>query len=542
MRRLLVLALLLVAVGPPCADAETIPWRGPLGMTISPDGRNLYATGERTLTFARNPDTGHLTLLDGTSPYGRAVAVTPDGRFVYIGDDGGGIHILARDAGTGILTHVGTYTGAPGTPLIGQVTGVAISPDGAQLYITQMRENAVIAFRRDATTGALTYYQVLFDGPSDLPHLGYPTDFAMTSDGRFLYVAGNEYVSEFSRDPATGALTAGDATQSRWSAGRLAVAADGKRVYAGSTGYESFDRDPTTGALTPLEQLTSFEGHEGGWPGGPIWVSPDSASVFSVQALDWRFQQATATASGTTPAHTYAQGGDGIDQLLHVSGVAWSADGRFLYLVTGDFTQASVLTFAWDGSRLTQVGRVDPTIQRTTGLPPGVTPGLSIADGAIYVNDPDVTLHVVPPMWDPASLRISNDPSFASADLRRIDPSGRYAWHLDRGELRDRSVKHVYVRFTSDGRYPATTFSDDVILDQVAPQVLSAKVRRSRLLVHAKDNRSGVKKLQLASDKRHPQRARRFTGTVKLQHVPKRLWVRVVDGAGNKSRWRGAKR
>lgn len=542
MRRLLLLVLLLTAVAPPCAGAETIPWRGPLGMATSPDGRNLYATGERTLTFARDPDTGRLRLLDATSPYGRAVAVTPDGRFVYIGDDGGGIHILARDPGTGILTHVSTYTGMPGTPVIGHVSGVAISPDGAQLYISQMGDNAVIAFARDATTGALTYRQALFEGPSDLPHLGYPTDLVMSKDGRFLYVAGNEYVSEFSRDPATGTLTAADAIKTRWSAGRLALAPDGKRVYAGSTGYESYDRDPATGALTPLDQLTSFVGHNDGWPGGPIWVSPDSASVFSVQALDWRFQQATATASGATPAHTYEQGGDGIDQLLHVSGAVWSDDGRFLYLVTGDFAQASVLTFAWDGSRLTQVDRMDPTIQRTTGLPPGVTPGVSIADGAIYVNDPDVTLHVVPPMWDPASLRISNDPSFATADLRRIDPSGRYAWHLDRGELRDRSVKHVYVRFTSDGRYPAVTFSDDVILDQIAPQVVSAKVRRSRLLVHAKDNRSGVRKLQLASDKRHPQPLRRFAASLKLKHVPKRLWVRVVDGAGNTSRWRGAKR
>jgi sugar lactone lactonase YvrE len=437
---------------------------------------------------------------------------------------------------------VSSYTGAPGTPPIGQVSGLAISPDGAQLYISQLSENAVIAFRRDATTGALTYQQALFDGPSDLPHLGYPTDLAMSGDGRFLYVAGNEYVSELTRDASTGDLTAGDAVHAQWGAVRLALAPDGRRLYAGTTGYESYDRDPSTGALTPLTHLTSFDGRDDGWPGGPIWVSPDSSSVFSTQALEQRFQQAAATPDGTSPTHTYAQGADGIDQPLQAGGVAWSADGRFLYLSTGEFEHASLLTFAWDGSRLTQVDQVDPIIWRTTGRPPGVTTGLSIADGAIYVNDPDVTLHVVPPMWDPASLRISNDPSFASADLRRIDPLGRYAWHLDRGELRDRSVKHVYVRFTSDGRYPPETFSDDVILDQIAPQVLSAKVSRSRLLVHAKDNRSGVRKLQLASDKRHPQALRRFAGAVTLKRVPKRLWVRVVDGAGNRSRWRGATR
>jgi hypothetical protein len=85
------------------------------------------------------------------------------------------------------------------------------------------------------------------------------------------------------------------------------------------------------------------------------------------------------------------------------------------------------------------------------------------------------------------------------------------------------------------------TFSDDVILDQIAPQVLSARVRASRLIVKAHDNRSGVRKLQLASSRAHPPPPRRFARTIRLSHVPKRLWVRVIDGAGNKSRWRSAK-
>ena len=543
----LLLAAVIAVVAAPGAGATTLRWSSPGGVAVSPDGRNAYATGERTITFARDPGTGLLTEVDSTAPYGRNAAVTPDGRWVYIsfGDNyygPGGIHILARDPATGLLTHVRTYLGAPGTPSIGGISGLAISPDGANVYISHRRDNAVMAFHRDSATGDLTFFQALFEGPGDLPHLGYPSDLAMSSDGRSLYVAGGDYVSAFNRDAPSGSLTAVGAYRPQSSAYHVAISPDGKRVYGGESDYTIFDRDAGSGALTEVT-TTNFRGAcDNCFSGGPISVAPESASIFSSQLQQQRLLQATATPAGATLAHTYSDGADGFAGLTRPTGAAWSTDGRFLYLATGGYEPSSVLTLAWDGSQLRQVGRADPTYQRNDGFPPGVSPGLSIQDGAIYVNDPKVTLTVVPPMWDPSSLRISNDPGFGSPELRRLDPDGRYGWRLDTGNTRDRSVKHVYVRFTGNGSYPGETFSDDVILDQIAPQVVWAKVRQARLLVNAKDNRSGVRKLQLATNVKHPDRARRFARTVKLHHVPKRLWVRVVDGAGNKSRWRGVKR
>jgi 6-phosphogluconolactonase (cycloisomerase 2 family) len=547
MMRTLLLAVLAAAIAAPAAAAATVSWRSPGGLAVSPDGHNVYATGERTVTFARDPGTGLLTQIDATAPYGRNAAVTADGRWVYVasGDNWvgpGGINILARDPATGLLTHVKTYTGAPGTPALAGITGIALSPDGAELYISHLRDNAVMAFRRDPSTGDLTFLQALYEGPSDLPHLGYPSDLAMSSDGRSLYVAGGQYLSAFSRDAGTGRLAPVDAYYTPSGGSHVAISPDGRRVYWGEADYTVLDRDATSGALTEVA-TTFFRGNcENCYIGGPLWVAPDSGSVFSSQLPQQRLFQATATPGGATFAHAYSDGSDGVDGLTTPTGAAWSTDGRFLYLAAGNFESASVLTFAWDGSRLHQVGRADPTVERSYGYPPGVSPGLSIAGGAIYVNDPQVTLTVVPPMWGPSSLRISNDPGFDAAAPRRLTPDGRYSWRLDTGATRDRSVKHVYVHFTDTTYQPGETFSDDVILDQIAPEVVSAKVRRARLLVHAKDNRSGVRKLQLASNLKHPQRARAFARTVKLQHVPKRLWVRVLDGAGNKSSWRSAKR
>jgi DNA-binding beta-propeller fold protein YncE len=545
--RPLLLAALAVALLAPDAGASTLRWSGPGGLVVSPDGRDVYATGSRTLTLARDPGSGLLTQVDALSPHGNVVAISPDGRWVYVGYGGsygaGGIHILSRDPQTGLLTHTQTYTGTLGTAILGGVTGIAISPDGGELYVSQVRDSAVLAFRRNADTGELTYLQALFEGSGDLAHLGYPWDLSMSGDGKSLYAAGGDYVSPFDRDAASGQLAAGTAVSGAGGV-RLAIAPDGRRVYAGGTDYTAYDRDPNSGALTQLGR-TSFGGSCSGpcYPDGPITVSPDSTSVFSSQPGQKSVAQAAATPGGASLTHTYADGSDGFDGLTTAAGFGWSPDGRFLYLSTGDsYSPSSILTLAWDGSRLRQVERVDPTFTHDDGTYlRGETPGVSIAGGAIYVNDPDVFLKVVPLVWDPSSLRISNDPSFASSDLRRIDASGLYLWQLDRGSARDRSVKHVYVRFTGDGSHPSETFSDDVILDQVAPQVLSARLRASRLTVKARDNRSGVRKLQLAASRAHPDRPRRFSTTVKLHHVRKRLWVRVIDGAGNTSPWRGAK-
>jgi hypothetical protein len=171
---------------------------------------------------------------------------------------------------------------------------------------------------------------------------------------------------------------------------------------------------------------------------------------------------------------------------------------------------------------------------------------VSIDDGAVYTNDPHVTVTVTPPPdWGATSLRLANDPGFAGAELRRLSEDGRYPWELSTSPSA-RSVKHVYVRQTPWAPVETVDYSDDIILDQRLPTVLSAKVTRagsrSRLLLRAKDNRSGVKKLQVTTRKSRPGKRKHFTRKLGLKGNPRRLYVRVFDGAGNRSRWRVARR
>ena len=61
------------------------------GLGISPDGRYLVATADsgQDVLLSRDPATGHLTRLEQVNGLGNWVSFSPDGRDVYIGDQGG---------------------------------------------------------------------------------------------------------------------------------------------------------------------------------------------------------------------------------------------------------------------------------------------------------------------------------------------------------------------------------------------------------------------------------------------------------------------
>jgi hypothetical protein len=180
--------------------------------------------------------------------------------------------------------------------------------------------------------------------------------------------------------------------------------------------------------------------------------------------------------------------------------------------------------------------------------------GVSIEGGAAYTNDPAVRLAVTAP--DGASrARVANDGGFSGAkdvglpgDLRAQIP-----WRLvETGQ--ERLPKTVYVRFT--GAYavgPAQTFQDDIILDQTRPVVsavsvvpagaaVSAGLRRVRVRIRARDNASGVGRMQVSASKRRPGAWQRYRTSASMRvRAGGAVHVRVQDRAGNLSAWRTAR-
>jgi PKD domain/Bacterial Ig-like domain len=165
--------------------------------------------------------------------------------------------------------------------------------------------------------------------------------------------------------------------------------------------------------------------------------------------------------------------------------------------------------------------------------PPDGLPGVSINHGAQFTNDPQVKVDLV---WTPFAkdLVISNDGGFRPA--LGFPVRNRIPWTL-RSSGPERLPRTIYVRFTGGDDNGRQTYQDDIILDETAPVVMSARARRAgRVRVVARDRTSGVKRMQFASNRRHPRHSVRYRRVAKVRG--KHLLVRVRDGAGNWSHWK----
>ncbi len=285
---------------------------------ISPDGRHLYLTGSyssigRVRVSSRDTTTGELTYIETVSngsggvqgidmPGG--VAVSPGGEHVYVtgqGDDA--VALFSRDSGTGQLTFVeAKFDGVDGVDGLDGAGEVRLSPDGNQVYVTGVWDDALAVFDRDPSDGRLTQIQVLRDGIDGVDGLGRVTDVSFSPDGAFAYVAagipdwdGDQALSVFSRDAISGMLTFEQIRPHV--TGQVdglidprcpRVSPDGAYVYVNGwsqSAIAAYTRDPVTGLVTFLE------GHQGGegtglWGARYLSISPDGGHVYVASRVD----------------------------------------------------------------------------------------------------------------------------------------------------------------------------------------------------------------------------------------------------------------
>jgi DNA-binding beta-propeller fold protein YncE len=202
---------------------------------VSPDGKHVYVTAiesDTFLIFNRNAASGIVTLAnawtDGENgvvtglnyPYG--IAVSPDGRFIYVTSfNSTAVVTFYRAADDAIL-----YQGAlvDNTNLINPYIPV-LSPDGQHLYVTGGHTGAVTdpgyvsVFSRDALTGALTFVERRYEGQLIscpiicfyINGLSGAWGIAVSPDGQYVYVAGyqDDSIVRFLRNPEDGTLVYG---------------------------------------------------------------------------------------------------------------------------------------------------------------------------------------------------------------------------------------------------------------------------------------------------------------------------------------------
>jgi DNA-binding beta-propeller fold protein YncE len=315
----------------------------PLALAISPDARNVYVISQQRdpvtlssiVTFSRDPVTGVLTQLAGTkgcisedigggicapgvaTRVPTSIAVSRDGKNVYVTSRTDAVTVFAREATSGVLTQLPEPQGCisqsgndghctKGRALDGAAS-VVVSRDGRFAYVGSEISEGIAVFARNAETGALTQLpgeagcisdEPAEEGCSEGFGLGGPGALALSPNGRSLYVASpvSNEVAVLARDATTGVLAHVECLTQGGSAAcdavfplrqpyALTVSPDNGQVYVtarDSNAINVFRRHRKSGTLTQLaglEGCISDDGSEGLCVDGRALDDPRSVTV-----------------------------------------------------------------------------------------------------------------------------------------------------------------------------------------------------------------------------------------------------------------------
>ena len=253
-------------------DVGTFPLADiPSSIAVSSNGSFAFvATNDGIYAFTVNAATGTLTQV-ANSPFSsggdfNAVTVSPNNRFLYAANNSGTVSAYTINGATGALNVVGAIA-AGTTP-----SGMAVSPNGSFLYVSNQGSNNVSAFRINGTTGDLTFEE-------NEPAGTLPSGVVVSPNSLFLYVSnqGTNNVSTFSINGTTGALTGVGAPVAAGTApGGVAISPNGSFLYVSnqtSNNVSVFTIDGGGG-------LSLVENEPAGTLPSGITIEPDGQFVY----------------------------------------------------------------------------------------------------------------------------------------------------------------------------------------------------------------------------------------------------------------------
>jgi 6-phosphogluconolactonase (cycloisomerase 2 family) len=319
------------------------------------------------------------------------------------------VYVATLDAANGvaadmpILEFIQDYNDTDGG-MDGPVA-IAVSPDGANVYVTGYHDDAVVVFARETNGEISSLRQVIRDTDVGIDGLHWPQGVAVSPDGRHVYVAGmgDNAVAAFSRDGSTGELTFVE-TEQQGVVGvdgllypvHVAVSPDGDHVYVASQASGAvavFDRDDTSGELDFVEKLANGDGTPAvtGMDGAcAVAVSDDGNHVY-VAANGDNALVAFSRDKGTGElSFVEAEWDDvgGVDGLAYATSVAISPGGSHVYVTSRD--DAAIAVFARNGStgELSFVNAVKDADPGVDGLALAWSMSVSPDGSHVYVASP----------------------------------------------------------------------------------------------------------------------------------------------------------
>lgn len=246
----------------------------PCHLAIHPTGAYLfvanYAGGVSVYPLQTDGSlsaASHIERFEGQGPHPRqeashphSVAISPDGRFIYVADLGTDrILIFHFNLEEGSLTPAALPYAklAPGAG----PRHLSFHPNGQLIYVINELNSTITAFQYDRTDGSLQPLQSVSTLPMSYDGENLCADIHLTPDGRYLYGSnrGHNSLAIFAVDPGDGSLTTvgyqptlGDFPRN------FAIDARGRYLYVANQNTDSiiqFEIDSTNGELLYLETL-----------------------------------------------------------------------------------------------------------------------------------------------------------------------------------------------------------------------------------------------------------------------------------------------
>ena len=199
------------------ASVGAIPFDQPWEVVIAPDGFWAYASlsGEDSVRLMNiDAATGAMQPRRGASggevPGALGIAISPDSELAYVASyEEDAIYVLRRGGiGPQLLLASKVPNGLGNVTQLDGPVAVALSPDGQHLYVAAQLSKAITVFRRNAN-GTLTWVEHEKQGVGGAIGLDLIVELAFSEDGRSLYGVNplTDYLVFFRREPSTGALT-----------------------------------------------------------------------------------------------------------------------------------------------------------------------------------------------------------------------------------------------------------------------------------------------------------------------------------------------
>jgi 6-phosphogluconolactonase len=280
---------MLSPLTPPDATADDTS----RGVAASPDGRSVYVVNEGSNSLSQYDvgTDGTLTPKDpatvatGEFPFG--IAVAPDGGHVYVANQDGASVTVYAVGGDGGLTAVSETAAGDGAMQI------ALTPNGEHAFVTNLR------------AGTVSQYDVAADGslsPDGEVATPSPAAIAVSADGASAYVANRRTagtVSQFSIGD-DGTLTAKSSATIAAGATPVGIAATADSVYVSNLASNTISQYDVgaDGGLTPKATPTVATGRN---PWG-LAVAPNGGSLYAAAFSDRAIYQYDVGADGALTA------------------------------------------------------------------------------------------------------------------------------------------------------------------------------------------------------------------------------------------------